>query len=108
MMKDAFSSMSRFASMEKLQTRLVVKHGPGVGMRRDVQNEVVHVSLQLESASGSSVIQSQSPFEPHCFHPSRREGLRLAIDRQPEIESLGFGGPAVCLRIPGIPFAQEH
>lgn len=92
-----------------LLTEVVVRYGRGVGSRAHVEEEVVHLSLQVVSSPNSQgIIQSQHKLEPLYFHSSRRSGLELANARLAEIAALGFGGPAVALRIPGIPFAQEQ
>lgn len=97
------------ALANELLTEVVVRTGPGVGVRADEEEEVVHLSLQFVTGSrAQGIIQSQDQFEPSCFHHSRRRGLELAMARQSEIASLGFGGPSVALRVPGIPFAQEQ
>jgi len=52
-----------------LKARLVVKYGPGVQLRREISNEVIHMSLQLSSRAGMhSIMSSQSTTEPHTFH----------------------------------------
>lgn len=94
---------------QRMVTQFVVKYGPGVGQNCHIAKEVVHVSLQVVHESEPiGMIQSQDAFEPHCYHASRKWGLQAATDRWSEIAALGFGGPAVTLRIPGIPFAQEQ
>jgi len=101
----------------QVAVEVVMTCGPGKGLRGHVEEEVVHLSLQLVSGEPGLIhsddpcepglIHSDDPCEPHCFHNSRRVGLELARARQTEINALGFGGPAVALKIPGIPFPQE-
>jgi len=93
----------------QVQVQLAIRYGRGSGLRNNVLHEVVHVSLQFVSDSDKdAIIMSEDPLHPYCFHHSRLRALELAQTKRAEIESLGFGGPAISLRIPGIPFAQEQ
>lgn len=92
----------------QLKTSLVVRYGSGTGVRACQQEEVVHLSLQVMACGSEGLVESQDRFEPYRFHGSRRCGLELATLKLSEIASLGYGGPAVALRIPAIPWAQEQ
>jgi len=96
------------ANASRVAVQLAVRYGCGRGVRSDVDVEVVHVSLQFVSDSDKDIILSEDRFQPYCFHHSRLRALELAESKRAEIEAIGFSGPAISLRIPGIPFSQEQ
>ena len=77
--------------------------GAGVGARKHIREEVVHLMLAVVYEK-IAIKESADPNSPWAYHASRVGALEKAQSLMKEIEGCGFTGQRVKLAIPGVPY----
>lgn len=85
---------------------VIVRTDSGVGLRAEVAQEVVHISLAIDGDEAAGIKYSQNPTAPWAYHSSRDGALRMAQELMDSgrLAACGVSGCALQLVIPGIPF----